>query len=456
MARKNLTEKRINAFTSDGKQQKFLWDANTPGLGLRATKNGAKAFVYQGNLAGQDIRITIGNPKSWSIDEARKEARRIQILIDQNIDPRQEKRKKQQAIKDEKLNQHRRVITIAQAWDSYIEERRKVWSENTLSDHMKMMKPGGEPYKHHNKENTSTKRTQPGILSPLGKLRLYDLTPDVVISWLKKEREKRPTQTALAFRLLRGFVNWCSEDKLYSQLAPAEAINSKKVRENVPKQGAKKDVLEKEQLEPWFREIKKLNPIISAYLQTMLITGARREEILTLQWQNIDFKWSQIDIKDKVDGRRTIPLTPYVKELLSQLPRTNEWVFSSPRSKSGRLMEPNIAHNKAVKAAKVNHLTIHGLRRSFVSLANWVSLPKGIVYQIAGHKPSATAERHYEVRPIDILRYWHTKYEAWILEQAGIEFSETYKGDKVHTIAPPDQKPNKTEAKKSITFKVIE
>jgi len=38
-----------------------------------------------------------------------------------------------------------------------------------------------------------------------------------------------------------------------------------------------------------------------------------------------------------------------------------------------------------------------------------------------GHAPSATAEKHYRVRPIDLLRSWHTKIEGWILEQAGIE-----------------------------------
>lgn len=38
-----------------------------------------------------------------------------------------------------------------------------------------------------------------------------------------------------------------------------------------------------------------------------------------------------------------------------------------------------------------------------------------------GHKPSATAEKHYSRRPLDLLRQWHVKIEAWILEQAGIE-----------------------------------
>jgi hypothetical protein len=38
-----------------------------------------------------------------------------------------------------------------------------------------------------------------------------------------------------------------------------------------------------------------------------------------------------------------------------------------------------------------------------------------------GHKPSAIAEKHYRRRPLDLLRSWHVKIEAWILEQAGIE-----------------------------------
>ena len=39
-----------------------------------------------------------------------------------------------------------------------------------------------------------------------------------------------------------------------------------------------------------------------------------------------------------------------------------------------------------------------------------------------GHKPSAIAEKHYRRRPLDLLRMWHVKIEAWMLEQAGIEF----------------------------------
>jgi integrase len=72
--------------------------------------------------------------------------------------------------------------------------------------------------------------------------------------------------------------------------------------------------------------------------------------------------------------------------------------------------------------AGIEGLTFHGLRRSFKSLTEWLEIPAGVVAQIQGHKPSATAEKHYTVRPLDLLRLHHERIEAWVLEQAGIEF----------------------------------
>ena len=67
---------------------------------------------------------------------------------------------------------------------------------------------------------------------------------------------------------------------------------------------------------------------------------------------------------------------------------------------------------------------MNGLRRSFGTLSEWVEVPAGVVAQIMGHKPSATVEKHYRKRPLDLLRMWHEKIEYWILTQAGIEQAE--------------------------------
>jgi len=162
----------------------------------------------------------------------------------------------------------------------------------------------------------------------------------------------------------------------------------------------------------------------------MLLTGARPGEVLGLRWEDVNTQWKGISIRDKVEGTREIPLTPYVANLIANLPRRNEWVFSSPTSASGCLTEPNTPHHRACKTAGLDGLTLHGLRRSFKSLTEWLEVPVGVVAQIQGHKPSATAEKHYTVRPLELLALHHERIEAWILEQAGIAFDR---------VSPPKQ-----------------
>ncbi|TRX02978.1 integrase family protein [Candidatus Methylobacter oryzae] len=88
---------------------------------------------------------------------------------------------------------------------------------------------------------------------------------------------------------------------------------------------------------------------------------------------------------------------------------------------SGRLVEPRKAHNQACAVAGLD-MTLHGLRRSFATLSEWTETPAGIAAQIQDHKPQGVREQNYIRRPLDLLRMWHIKIEAWMLEQAGVEF----------------------------------
>ncbi len=427
MARQKLTAGKIRDFECPkGKAQAFLWDSDVPGLGIRATKN-AKVYVYQGKLDGKTIRVKIGDVRTWVVDDkdsvkngARREARRLQGLIDQGIDPRIEKQERiaEQGKKRDEIQ--RQEVTLGDVWPLYIEKRKPKWSKRHLLDHIRMAAPGGEKKKRGNGE------TKAGTLSPLLSLKLSDLTPETIRAWAASQVVTRGRQAALAFDALRAFINWCQDRPEFKNLATPDACSTRIKREILPKKTAKHDCLQREQLPVWFEAVRGLdNPIISAYLQGLLLTGARREELAWLKWEDIDFKWQALTIHDKVEGERTIPLTPYVHFLLNSLPRRNQWVFSSPAAASGRLQEPRIPHNRALRVAGIEKLTLHGLRRSFGTLSEWVEVPAGVVAQIMGHKPSATAEKHYRARPLDLLRMWHVKIEAWILEQAGIEQPET-------------------------------
>ena len=82
----------------------------------------------------------------------------------------------------------------------------------------------------------------------------------------------------------------------------------------------------------WFAAVKQIgSPVISAYLQCLLLTGSLREELAALRWEDVDFKWNKLTIHDKVEDFRIIPLTPYVAHLLAALPRRNEYVSAAPQ-----------------------------------------------------------------------------------------------------------------------------
>ena len=172
----------------------------------------------------------------------------------------------------------------------------------------------------------------------------------------------------------------------------------------------------------------------SAALQIMLLTGARPGEVLAMKWADVNEQWRSLTVRDKVEGERQIPLTPYVHSLLASLPRRNEWIFSSAQSEDGALTAPRKHHVQACTVAGIEGLTLHGLRRSFKSLTEWTETPVGVVAQIMGHKPSATAEKHYAFRPLDLLRVHHDHIEAWMLEQANVQFAPQAQPGKLRAV----------------------
>jgi integrase len=428
MQRERLTPDRIRRFScpADAKQS-FLWDTDAPRLAVRAT-TGAKSFIFEAKLNRQTIRVTIGDVRAWNLDDARAEARRLQTVVDQGTDPRQEKADKLAAVEAKKAavvagqeEQRRQSVTVGEAWAAYVAARSHKWGESSKRDHEKAIKPGGERITRGRKKGQGEFSLQ-GMVHPLLAVCLIDLTPACITAWMQANNVRGATEAAKNFRLVRAFLGWCAERPEYAGLVRADACRTSEVRDQVQAARAKGDSLQREQLPLWFEHVRKLgNPVHVAYLQTLLLTGARREELAGLTWDCIDFQWKSLTIRDKVEGQRIIPLTPYVAALLAALPRRNEWVFSSPSAASGRLQEPLKPHKNAMEAAGLPPFSLHDLRRSFGTLSEWVECPVGVVAQIQGHKPSALAEKHYRRRPLDLLRMWHIKIEAWILEQAGIE-----------------------------------
>lgn len=424
----NFTKANIEAFPNAGKGKRVYYlDSNKKaedikGFGLVVDHNGKKHFVLTQYFKRdqQTVRLRCGEYPHTTIDQARKKAREYQYALQKGVHPRDQEQEAQQARQNEKIEVRRGQVTFGEVWDEYLEANKKGWSDAHLKDHHKAMQSGGR------KRQRSDEKTVAGVLFTFRSMPLSDLKPEKIFRWIEKEKEIRPTVLGRGYRLLRACLNWVDGEVNYLGIVDVDRLfKNQKIRKALPTNKPKQDALESQHLPLWFKAVRGINnPVISAFLQGLLLTGARREELAGLTWEDVDFQWRSLRIKDKVDGERVIPLTPYLARLFSSLPRRNEWVFSSPQAASGRLQDPYHSHTNAIGLAGLPSVSLHGLRRSFGSLSEWVECPVGIVAQIQGHKPSATAEKHYRVRPLDLLRLWHTKIEKQILDFGGIEQPE--------------------------------
>lgn len=438
MANVRLTIPKVEGFSCPaGKTQAFLWDADTPGLGLRVTPSGARAYIFQGRFQGKPLRMTIGSPGVWPLGNrtdrpgagarvlhlgAREEARRLQSLIDAGRDPRQVKTEASAADVAARQAEKRHEVKVREAWAVYLADRKEHWGARHYADHVNLAHAGGEIKKKH----AAKGKTKAGPLAELMGDKLSALSSERLEAWATREAKTRPARARLALRLIKAFLTWCADHPDYRDAAQAQAAKSKRIRERLGTPQRRKTVIQKEQLRSWFKAVQALrNPVISAYLQFMLLNGPRPNEPLSLQWTDLNFQWRQITLRDKVDGERVIPMTPYTAYLLQGLPRRNRWVFSSERSASGRVVEPAAAHDSACDVAGLPRVTLQGLRRSFATLSEWVETPAGIAAQIQGHAPQGVREQNYVRRPVDLLRMWHDKIEAWILEQADVTFTSS-------------------------------
>ncbi|MGM0583462.1 MAG: tyrosine-type recombinase/integrase [Pseudomonadota bacterium] len=134
-------------------------------------------------------------------------------------------------------------------------------------------------------------------------------------------------------------------------------------------------------------------PSAIAAIRLLVLTGARKSEILGLRWEWVDFEAGRANLPDSKTGEKSLMLPPPALEILANLPRLD----GNPHVVTGRkaggplvnLKDPWLALREA---AGLTDVRIHDLRHSFASVgaAGGTSLP--VIGALLGHtQPSTTA-----------------------------------------------------------------
>ena len=136
-------------------------------------------------------------------------------------------------------------------------------------------------------------------------------------------------------------------------------------------------------------------PSTVAAIRLLMLTGCRRNEILELQWDDVDLERSEIRLRDTKTGPRTVPLNPAAVGVLSGLRRVpgNPWVLPG-RQPGRRIASLNEPWLRLRARAGLEDVRLHDLRHSFASraLALGESLP--MIARLLGHAEIQTTARY--------------------------------------------------------------
>ncbi len=131
-----------------------------------------------------------------------------------------------------------------------------------------------------------------------------------------------------------------------------------------------------------------------------LNTGLRKTELLTLRWQDLDFKNRMLRIEKTKNGeRRDIPMTMLVHDLLRAIPRRVDtpYVFANPDGTPQQYLKTT--WNTAVRKAKLEAFTFHDLRHTFASTLVMNGVDIRTVQTLLGHKSITMTMRYAHLSP---------------------------------------------------------
>ena len=214
--------------------------------------------------------------------------------------------------------------------------------------------------------------------------------------------------------LLKSLYSWLAKKRHYEGENPAWGIEKFKEK-------PRERFLKADELPRFFDSVAhEENHSIRDYVLLSLLTGARKQNMLAMRWDEVDFdnkSWT-IPITKNQDSA-TIPLIPAAIEILEnrQKEKSSDWVFAGI-GKTGHMSDPKKGWKRIIERAGLSDLRIHDLRRS---MGSWQAINQTSLTVIAkslGQK-STQAASVYSRLSLDPVRESMEQAARSMLEHGG-------------------------------------
>jgi len=146
------------------------------------------------------------------------------------------------------------------------------------------------------------------------------------------------------------------------------------------------------------------NRLAAHVIRLLLFTGARKSEILSARWENVDMERRVLTVPLSKSGRaRHIPLSDAALMIFKAIPRDSEWVF--PSNKTGNHMKSVFkVWDRVRKRAGLQDVRMHDLRHSFASFLVNSGCSLYEVQKILGHHDPKVTTRYAHLAQDSLLK----------------------------------------------------
>lgn len=365
MTRVKFTKTWIESLPVHEQRIEYL-DTDVEHLVLRVGKT-TRVWYWCGRLHGRPTRMKIGKWPHINVHHARDEARRITGEAADGKYP------------VGKVNAARDELTVFELFEWWLRTQAKP----------------------HNRHWSTDERRYYRQLSQWGTRRVSQLrTEDIQNHHIHLSETKGQNTANRMIDLISTIYKSAIRYNVIECRDPTTSIR------RFPKRSRER-FLTPDELPKFFAALDKITPQFKDVVLISLFTGARRSNVLSMQWSHVDLAlglWTIPDTESKNKKPMTLPLSSHVIEILQRRRETitGQWVFPGIGS-TGHLVEPKHVMRKIMDESGIKDLHFHDLRRTFGSWQAAQGTSLHIIGKSLGHS-SSSATQIYARLQLDPIR----------------------------------------------------
>ena len=358
---RTLSKRIVDGLAVNGKDAVF-WDRDLPGFGVRVYPSGRKVYVVQARSNGKSRRVAVGRHGDVAPDQARKDAAGIIARIKAGLPPVEE--------------EPAAPPTVADLAERYRREYVAMHCKPNTVKHYGLM-------------------LQKHIVPLMGELHVSEVERKDVLK-LQFELSDMPTVSNRCVDILVKMFNLAEQWEMRPPgRNPCKSVRRYKVDPHkerfltpaeLARLGRTLDVAPAKRL---------ASQHAATAIRLLVLTGCRRNEIMGLAWDDLDFEAGEMRLRDSKMGGRMVPMPPPAAEVLAALPRIpgNPWVFPG-RKKGTHQVNINDSWDRVRKHAKLDGVRLHDLRHTFASRALAIGEGLPMIGELLGHRKIDTTARY--------------------------------------------------------------